>query len=126
MFGFEKMFFQRGIPLGRTETFHQNRKMETKQIHSMVWRGIPISIFYQPDYSQGYKKIIGEAIAHLEIKAEEPLPFSRTGYRSHFLPFSKVEQHGGAILLVESWLEESSQSAEWKQYTAEKNQLQLF
>lgn len=100
--------------------------MATKQIHCIVWRDIAISIFYQPDYSQGYKKIMGEAIAHLEINAEEPLPISSTGYRSHFLPFSEVEKHGGAILLVQSWLEEASQSAEWKQYIAEKNQLQLF
>lgn len=69
---------------------------------------------------------MGEMIAHIEIKAREPLPITSTGYRSHFLNFSEVEEHGGVILFVETWLEKAAQAPEWKEYIKEKKQLKLF
>lgn len=124
MFGFGKMFFQGEIPLERDEIPKQELKM--KQTFKIEWRGIPISIFYQPDSSQAHKEIMGEFFGHIEVKANEPLPISSTGYRSLFLPFYDVGEQGGAILLVKTWLEKSSQSAEWKEYMKEKRQLKLF
>ncbi len=100
--------------------------MTAKQTYPINWQGIEISIFYQPDYSKAHKEIIGQAIAHIEVKANEPLPITKTGYRSLFLAFSEVEENGGAVLLVQKWLEEMAQSKDWKLYRKEQMQLKLF
>lgn len=49
---------------------------------------------------------LGDDTAHLEIVSSngEPHPISETGYRSHFVNIAQIEEAGGPVAYVESWL----------------------
>ena len=42
------------------------------------------------------------------------------------LNLPEVEKEGGAVKLVQNWLNEASKSKEWKEYIRSKMQLSLF
>ena len=98
------------------------------QVLDIVWENISIEISYNSDWSNAYRDIYGHAMAHLEIRsnAGERLPITDTGYRSLFLPVPTIEEQGGPITLIQEWLNEASQSAEWKTYVESNKQLSLF
>ncbi len=100
--------------------------MSTKHLFTLSWNSIDISISLCPDYSTSFKANTGKALAHIEVKANEPLSISKTGYRSLFLPYSEVEQEGGTLRLIKKWLDEAANSREWKTYIAQKVQYSLF
>ena len=93
---------------------------------TLPWQEVNIKITYESDYSQAVKAIQGYQLAHITIKAETPLPITKTGYRSIFLPDSEVEEAGGVIKLIRAELDKAAQSKERKHYKAERNQLKLF
>lgn len=100
--------------------------MSTKHLLTLSWNSIDISISLCPDYSITFKANTGEALAHIEVKSEELLPISKTGYKSLFLPLSELEEEGGVAELVKRWLDEASDSKEWKEYVGKKIQYSLF
>ena len=78
------------------------------------WEGIAFTVTCNPDW-------LGLGISsHIEVRAEEPLPFTETGYRSIFLPHQAVEAAGGALAYVKGFLEESARRPVWKQLPAGK------
>ena len=97
--------------------------IDTKSI--LIWRGIKIKIHYKSNY---FDSTTGFSIAHLDITTENrvPLPFTESGYRSHFLDAGELEEYGTPTDFVKAWLEESAKSKEWKAYEKKKNQLTLF
>ena len=100
--------------------------MKEKQIFKYNWQGIDIKISFIPDYSKGFREIMGVSQSHIEVRANQPLPITNTGYRSLFLTLPEVEKEGGAEKLVQNWLHEASKSKEWKEYISSKMQLPLF
>ena len=86
----------------------------------ITWQGIEIEI----TYAEQWYNITD--IAHLEIQADEPLPMTETGYRSHFTQAESIEAHGGAVAFVREWLESEAQSPAWQKYLVERQQLSLF
>jgi hypothetical protein len=55
------------------------------------------------------------------------LPFTETGYRSHFLGPGIVEEAGGPAAYVRAWLDHAAQSPKWrKQQTAARQQRRQF
>ena len=66
----------------------------------LPWQGINIKITYEPDYSQAVKTIQGYQLAHIQIQADTPLPITKTGYKSAFMPDSEVQEAGGVIKLI--------------------------
>jgi len=92
---------------------------------TLTWKGIKITIVYKSNY---FDSKSGFSIAHLDITTENrvPLPFTESGYRSHFLDASGLEEYGTPTDFVKAWLEESAKSKEWKAYEKKKNQLTLF
>ena len=91
----------------------------------LTWRGIKITVIYKSNYFDSKKSA---SIAHLDITTENrvPLPFTESGYRSHFFHANELEEYGTPIDFVKAWLEESAKSKEWKAYEKKKNQLTLF
>lgn len=84
------------------------------------WADITLAIDYTPNWlGLGYT-------AHLEIRAEEKLPVTETGYRSVFLDPETVALHGGAVAYVEGLLNEAAQQPQWQRYRQERKQLLLF
>lgn len=92
--------------------------MKGQQIYTIVWQGIEIKITHRPNF------IVSRD--HLGIQANQPLPFTSTGYRSLFQTETELRAAGGVVELVQSWLSEAAQSQDWKDYWNSKQQLSLF
>lgn len=97
-------------------------------VQRIDWNGITLEISYEPNWLNTEKN--GIPIAHLEIRSLHPedavLPVTDTGYRSHFVPASKVIDLGGPIGYVRTWLDKAAQSKEWKTYQERARQLSFF
>jgi len=96
--------------------------MET-QTHRFTWRGIEIEAIYVPFY--------WKTIAHLEVRSinpeRAPLPFTETGYRSHFHQRGTIEGHDGDVVAqVIAWLDEAAKTPAWRQHEQNARQLSLF
>ena len=91
----------------------------------IIWRGIKMTINYKENYFDS-KNSAG--INHVEVITENKarLPFTETGYRSHFTDGEDVKKYETPTAFVKAWLEESAKSKEWKAYEKKKNQLTLF
>ena len=92
----------------------------------LPWQGMNIKITYKADYSKAVKNLQGYQLAHIEVRHDSPLPITKTGYRSIFLPDSEVQEAGGVIKLIRAELDKAAQSKEWKSYQAKQSQLKLF
>jgi len=92
--------------------------------HRLVWQDHVIEIIH----TCGYCRQIG--LDHLSITCLSPeraaLPFTETGYKSHFLHEGDVIMRGGAVAYVTAWLDEASQSTEWKAHVEASRQGSLF
>ncbi len=69
-------------------------------------------------------------MAHLEIKTinpdRAPLPFTETGYRSHFIHPVEIEHEGGPEAYARAWLDYAAQSPEWIAKQEAAKQMSLF
>lgn len=101
----------------------------SKYIEStMVWRGINITVRYSRNYFEKSEEIMGYRLAHLEVISanKTPLPFTESGYRSHFAAAAEIEEYGTPIEFVNAWLIETAKSQQWKKYIEERSILTLF
>lgn len=96
--------------------------MEKSQL---IWRGIQVDIIYKPNYFSNSSKYINQ-LAHLEVRSNQPIPITETGYKSIFLYVYEVEEAGGAISLIEKLLNESATSKEWQEYEISQQPISLF
>ncbi|KAB1085066.1 hypothetical protein F4V91_00605 [Neorhizobium galegae] len=99
----------------------------SREIHTMVWRGITIEIAYDPDWlnmSGDYQT------AHFDIRSiapeDAPLPITETGYRSYFAKPAVVAEAGGPVALVTALLDDAAQDRAWKKQEEEARQFTLF
>lgn len=103
------------------------RAVET---HQLDWQGYRIQVRYCPSWSPSYEEIYGECMAHLELMSLEeprlPLPVTETGYRSHFTPAKFIDDEGGPIAFVQSWLDDAAKSPKWKELEAASRQMSLL
>lgn len=92
--------------------------------HRFDWQGYVIEV----RHTHHWCAQIG--LDHLDITCVSPeraaLPITETGYRSVFIHESRVLRAGGAVALITAWLEEDSQSPEWRAREAESRQLSFF
>jgi hypothetical protein len=108
---------------------HPERK-PAKTVQRLDWQGIVVSVSYELDWL-GLAAKLGEiSNAHLEIEALSPeraaLPITDTGYRSRFLPRSAVEQAGGPLGYVRTWLDAEAATPEWRAQQQTERQMTLF
>ncbi|MFN4092161.1 MAG: hypothetical protein ACK4FG_04625 [Brevundimonas sp.] len=101
----------------------------TSSTTTIDWQGIALSVSYEPSYF-GLGGTSDYAVAHLQVWAVKPkraaLPITETGYRSHFLHPSFVEEAGGPVAYIVAWLDAEAQTPEWQERTQERRQLSLF
>jgi len=92
---------------------------------TIIWRGIKMTINYKENYFDAKDN---SGITHLEVitKNRVPLPFTESGYRSHFTDGEDIKKYETPTAFVKAWLEESAKNKEWKAYEKKKNQLTLF
>ena len=93
-------------------------------VNRIDWDGITVEITYEPDWMRGV------GIAHLQVQsvapARAPLPFTETGYRSHFLSADDVLAEGGPAAYVRAWLDHEAASRSWRARKDVARQLTLL
>lgn len=93
------------------------------QIFTFDWQGVALSVTYNP-------AAFGGVTAHIELHVitpeRAPLPITKTGYRSHFLPPVYVDEAGGPVAYVLAWLDQATQSREWRAHVERSRQGSLF
>jgi hypothetical protein len=96
--------------------------------YSLDWHGTAVSINYAADWSPAFKEVYGSPMAHLEITSldGQPLPFTETGYRSHFTNPDAIEAEGGPVAFVRAWLDHDAQLPAWQEAKAKRRQFCLF
>ena len=83
------------------------------------WRGIIVDVTITFDWlNTGYH--------HIEFRADEPLPITTTGYRSHFIPMDQFDAFTDLEQLVRLWLDDAAQSSKWIKAQQDSRQLKLF
>ena len=115
----------------RVDTGRLPRKdQRTKATERLDWRGVTVSVSYEPDWLGMSKGAPEAATAHLEVQRVSPdwalLPITETGYCSHFLPRGSVERLGGPVAYVRVWLDEAAKAPDWKRREQQSRQLSLF
>lgn len=63
---------------------------------------------------------------HIELRAEEKLPVTETGYRSHFIHQDEFALFENVTCFVEQWLDTAANSPGWIKHKEESRQLSLF
>jgi len=100
------------------------RALET---HRITWQGIVVEIRYEAAWFGTNGPF---STAHLEVEAIEPeqseLPFTETGYRSHFTSADDVAEAGGPVAYARAWLDHAARSPAWKDRQEKARQLSLF
>lgn len=92
---------------------HPNEPLE------LLWQGIHVNVCISRDWLQtGYH--------HIELRAEQSLPVTQTGYRSHFVPAEQFETFDSLEQLVFQWLDQAAQSKHWEKTQEAQRQLSLF
>ena len=86
----------------------------------LIWNGIKIMVTHTPNWSG--------MVDHIELRSEDNqrLPVTETGYRSHWVYEEHLEPYGSALAFVQAWLDEASQSREWRAEVEASKQLDLF
>jgi hypothetical protein len=109
-----------------TGFFNGGTTMTDYQTHQASWQGIALSVRYCPDWSQGFREVMGRPLAHFTIAAGCALPITETGNLSHFTGPELVDAEGGPVAFVLAWLDLAAQSPEWKAQREQAAQLSLF
>ena len=87
--------------------------------HSILWDDIAVSISHTPNW-------LNSEFHHIELRADEKLPVTETGYRSHFIHRDDFTRFENVTAFVEQWLEEAAKSPGWIRHKVESRQLSLF
>ncbi|MAU12869.1 MAG: hypothetical protein CL607_23820 [Anaerolineaceae bacterium] len=93
---------------------------------TLTWQGITIAITYKPEAFKSFREHYGTALAHLDIRAREPLPITSTGYCSHYLAQDDVNSSGGPVAYVQQWLDHAATDSDWQLMQSQHQQLPLF
>ena len=101
----------------------RERHILTETLH---WQHITLSVSYEANWLN-----MPECpTAHLQVRSaspeREPLPITKTGYRSHFLPTGIVEAYESPADYVRQWLDEAMLSPAWQQFAMQRRQVSLF
>ena len=86
---------------------------------TLVWEGISIVLSH---HSQRF----GGPFDHLELRANERLPVTETGYRSHFIHPKELELWASPEAFVLDWLNDAARHPNWQAYRQQSRQLSLF
>jgi len=87
--------------------------------HAIVWEGIAVSISHTRNW-------LNSEFHHIELRANQKLPVTETGYRSHFIHQDEFALFEDVVAFAEQWLDASATSKDWIKFKEESRQLSLF
>ncbi len=85
----------------------------------LVWQDRRIAVSFQSNW-------LNSNHWHIELRCDDRLPVTDTGYCSHFLPSEDNATEALIRDYVLHWLEEAAKSEAWKRYLEDSRQLKLF
>ena len=85
----------------------------------IVWDGISIDVEIEEfvPYSD---------LSRIQLKAEAPLPVTKTGYRNHYTQQALLAQFENPMDFVRHWLDECAKDPTWIKQKEVARQLSLF
>lgn len=87
---------------------------------TILWEGISIDLSYtQPSYCAPH-------FHHIALKANERIPVTETGYRSHFIAPAELTLWETPEAFVIDWLNDAAKHSDWQEYRQQSRQLSLF
>jgi len=93
---------------------------------TLLWKGIPLRITFNGNYSESFEHIYGHALTHIQVYCTQPLPITKTGYRSLFIEAPIVREEGGYLQLIQNLLDQGAKQRDWRKKQSKSNQLSLF
>ena len=72
---------------------------------SLEWEGIAIAVSHKANW-------LNTGFDHIELRADQRLPMTQTGYRSHFIHTEELTLFDGLEDFVRQWLGEAATSRE--------------
>ncbi|WP_298296686.1 hypothetical protein [uncultured Litoreibacter sp.] len=85
----------------------------------LIWEKRTVTVSYQANW-------LGMDCFHLELRCDDQLPVTETGYRSRFLPETHFVDDAEIAGFVSAWLDEAAKDKAWLQHLADSRQLKLF
>jgi hypothetical protein len=89
------------------------------ETHKIIWPGRKVEISFDPNW-------LGGTAQHLELRSDQALPVTETGYRSRFLPSDTIAKASDLLTFVHAWLDTASQDKGWKAKEERDRQGDLF
>lgn len=87
--------------------------------HTLKWQGRNIEVSYQANW-------LNTDHWHLELRCQEPLPATTTGYRSAFLAADAIETANDILPFVITWLDHAAEDPAWLRQVEDALQFRLF
>lgn len=69
---------------------------------------------------------LGEQLWHIELRCDDILPVTETGYRSAFVDRDAIPEKAAIEPFVRGWLDEAAKDPAWHARLAASRQLKLF
>lgn len=92
---------------------------EDYQTFTITWDEQVVEISYHPNW-------LNSTWCHVELRADDKLPVTETGYRSRFVPMTDVPDADTLRKMVRDWLDDAAHRPAWQRYQEERRQLKLF
>ena len=85
----------------------------------LVWTDRTLFVSYRADwFNTGH--------CHIELRSDERLPVTETGYKSHFMSAAGFDSVADVEVFVLAWLDDAATDKAWLAYVAASRQLTLF
>lgn len=109
------------------ETLEHSETVDGYLCYEAVWQGRTIAIRHNPNWLGGFEEM---QMQHIEVQSldREPLPITKTGYRSCFLNGAEALAafDGDPVRFVLAWLDSEAESKAWQDYDNQSRQGLLF
>ncbi|EBA12658.1 hypothetical protein [Roseobacter sp. CCS2] len=92
---------------------------EEYETFTLVWADRTIAVSHQTNW-------LGSGHWHIELRCDQRLPITTTGYRSIFVPQAAFADDAEIEAFVVALLDEAAQSKNWLAYLEDSKQLKFF
>ena len=92
---------------------------DQRETLEIQWQGISVTIHIVRNW-------LDSGFDHIEVKADQHLPITNTGYRSHFMPLMELDQWDSVKAFVRDCLDHAALAKQWVDYLVAQRQFRLF
>ena len=85
----------------------------------LIWQDLVVVVSYQANW-------LSTDQWHIELRCDERLPVTETGYRSHFLADVEFANEDEILIWITEWLDQAASNPAWLRHKEDSRQLTLF